>query len=1022
MTCPYCGAVESLVEGRCTTCHTPIPLGPSDSDVTRLRPPSADATVVSTPSADATLVSAPSSQDRTIVSPALPPVAAAARRDTGPLAVGEAFGSRYHPIRVLGVGGMGAVYHVWDTELGQDVALKVIRPETTGGDSGAAREMERRFKQELVLARQVTHKNVVRIHDLGEINGVKYITMPYLNGSDLASSLKKEGKLPVSTALRIVRDVASGLVAAHEAGVVHRDLKPANIMLVGDQAIIMDFGIARSTGAPSVAQPAPVSPQPGAFPLSSDATVVPTEATMAGTILGTVEYMAPEQAKGEAVDQRADIYALGLIFSDLLLGRRKFTGSVQEELKRRVEQAPPKVRTIDATIPEATERIIARCCEPDPAARFQTSKDLVAELDRLDENGRPLPIHRVVGMKGMAAAVAVFGLLLAGTWWFARGPAVPVQHDPVAVLIADFDNTTGDQAFDRTLEPMVKMALEGAGFISAHSRTDLARNLGVRPPEQFNEGAARQMAIQQGLGIVLSGSIKRQGNRYALAVKASQAVTGEVIAEADETAPNKDAVLPAATELANSVREALGDEQSDSTKRFAMEALSATSLDVVREYAAAMDALSSAQYEVALQRFSKTLTIDRNFGLGYLGLATTSRNLDRQQEAQEYAKQAVSHVDSMTERERYRTRGMYYLITNDYQSCVKEYGDLIARYAADAAARNNLALCATYLRDLPRALSEVRQVVKILPNRALYRTNLALYSNYSGDFQAGEHEARAMTKPGMFGQLALAFSQVGQGLVPQASETYQALGQIDAHGRSYMTSGLGDLATYEGRFAEAEKLLADGAAADIAAKETNRAAAKFAALGYARNQRGRKGPAVSAANDALANSNAVKIRFLAARIFVDAGEIKRAQTLAAGLGSELQTESQAYGKIIEGMIALQAKDARLAIKLFTEANGLLDTWLGHFDLGRAYLEAGAPLQADSEFDRCLKRRGEALALFLDEEPTYAYFPPVYYYQGRVREALNATGFANSYRAYLAIRGNSKDDPLLPDVHKRAGQS
>ncbi len=680
------------------------------------------------------------------------------------------------------------------------------------------------------------------------------------------------------------------------------------------------------------------------------------------------------------------------------------------------------MRTIDASIPEATERIIARCCEPDPAARFQTSAELVAELDRLDEDGRPLPIHRVVGMKVMVAAVALFTVLIAGTWWFARGPAVPVQHDPVAVLIADFDNGTGDQAFDRTLEPMMKLALEGAGFISAHSRSDVARNLGVRPPEQFNEGAARQMAIQQGLGIVLSGAIKRQGNRYTLAVKASQAVTGDVIAEEEETASSKEAVFPAATELANSVREALGDEQSDSTKRFAMEALSATSLDVVREYAAAMDALSRGEYEGARQRFSKTLTLDRDFGLGYLGLATTSLALGRQQDAQEYAKQAVSHVDSMTERERYRTRGMYYLITNDYQSCVKEYGDLITRYAADTAARNNLALCATYLRDLPRALNEVRQVVKILPNRALYRTNLALYSNYSGDFQAGELEARAMTKPGMFGQLALAFSQVGQGLIPQATETYQAIGQIDARARSYMTSGLGDLATYDGRFSEAETILAEGAAADVAAKEPNRAAAKFAALAYTRIQRGRKAPAVSAASDALASSDAGKIRFLVARIFVDAGEIKRAQVLAAGLGSELQTESQAYGKIIEGMIALQAKDARLAIKLFTEANALLDTWLGHFDLGRAYLEAGAPLQADSEFDRCLKRRGEALALFLDEEPTYAYFPPVYYYQGRVREALNATGFANSYRAYLAIRGNSKEDPLLPDVRKRAGQS
>ena len=224
--------------------------------------------------------------------------------------------------------------------------------------------------------------------------------------------------------------------------------------------------------------------------------------------------MAPEQAKGDRVDQRADIYALGLIFSDLLLGTRRLEGSLFEELKRRIEQVPAPVRTVDATIPEAIERVIIRCVEPDPAARYQTSKELVAELDRLDEDGHPLPIHRVVGVKGMAVAVALFVVLIAGTWWFARTPAAPVQHDPVSVLIADFVNGTGDQAFDRTLEPVVKLALEGAGFISAHSRIDVRRSLGVRPPDQLNEESARKIAIQQGLGVVLSGSIGRQGNRY----------------------------------------------------------------------------------------------------------------------------------------------------------------------------------------------------------------------------------------------------------------------------------------------------------------------------------------------------------------------------------------------------------------------------------------------------------------------------------------------------------------------------
>ena len=120
------------------------------------------------------------------------------------------------------------------------------------------------------------------------------------------------------------------------------------------------------------------------------------------------------------------------------------------------------------------------------------------------------------------------------------------------------------------------------------------------------------------------------------------------------------------------------------------------------------------------------------------------------------------------------------------------------------------------------------------------------------------------------------------------------------------------------------------------------------------------------------------------------------------------------------MIALAEGDPRAAVKILVEANGLLDTWIGHFDLGRAYLEAGQFPQADSEFDRCLKRRGEALSLFLDEEATYAYLPPVYYYQGRVREGLKNAGYADSYRAYLAIRGQSREDPRLPEIRKRVG--
>ena len=247
----------------------------------------------------------------------------------------------------------------------------------------------------------------------------------------------------------------------------------------------------------------------------------------------------------------------------------------------------------------------------------------------------------------------------------------------------------------------------------------------------------------------------------------------------------------------------------------------------------------------------------------------------------------------------------------------------------------------------------------------------------------------------------------------------QKVGTMDAWGSAFAAAGLGDIAVYEGHFSEAVEHFEKGATADLAAKHADNAAMKFAALAYAHLASGKNGPAAAAAEMALKNSNVVSIRFLTARIFAEAGSLARARTLAAGLSSELAAEPQTYGKIIEGLIALKNGDSRGAVKILTDANTVLDTWLGRFDLGRAYLAAGAFPQADSEFDRCIQRRGEALEV-VNEEPTYGLFPMVYYYQGRVREELKTARFADAYREYLKIRGQSKEDPLVVEVRKRIG--
>jgi tetratricopeptide (TPR) repeat protein/tRNA A-37 threonylcarbamoyl transferase component Bud32 len=941
-------------------------------------------------------------------------------RDDGPLTVGEAFGPRYHIIRLLGLGGMGAVYQAWDAELGVAVAIKVIRPEVMA-DPTVAAEISRRFKRELLLARQVTHKNVVRIHDLGDIGNIKYITMPYVEGADLATVLKQQGRLSPARTLAIARRVVAGLVEAHKADVVHRDLKPANIMIdAEDQPLIMDFGIARSTGRPTG------GPAPGTTTVINqlrEALAGHGDATVLGSVVGTIEYMAPEQARAESVDQRADIYALGLIMYDMLVGgsRSERAGVAIAELQARMRQPPPPVSSVVSGIPEALDKLISRCLEPDPAKRYQTTHELADELARLDDAGVLIPVKRMVDMRVMAIVLTLGAVALVGTWWYSRPPATPVKHEAVSVLIADFQNRSNDPTFDGTLEPMVKVALEGAGFISAYDRAGIRRSLGVRPPQKLDEQAAHEIAVKQGVNVILSGSVDRQGTGYSVSMKAIQAVTGTVIASGTDRASDKDKVVGVATKLVETVREGLGDDTTDDAKRFATYTLSATSVEAVRDYAAGMVAISNSKFQDAHQHFAKAVERDPKFGMGWTALAMASFNLDKLQDTEKYVKEALRHLDTMTERERYRTRGLYYLATSDYVQCVKEYGELVEKYEVDASGRNNLALCSSRLRKNAEAVEQMLKVVKILPNRALYRENLALYADYSGAFETAEREARALKEPSVFGLLAVAFSQVAQGHLNEGAETYRQLGKIDEQGASYMAAGLGDIAIYQGRFSEAVRILEAAVATDLAAKEPDRAAAKLTSLAYVQLLRRQNGAAIAAAEKALANSTVPKIRFLAARTFVEAGQSAKAGPLAAGLGAELQPEPQAYAKMIEGMIAVQNKDARAAIKPLTEANTLLDTWIGRFELGRAYFAAGAFTQADSEFDRCLKRRGEALSLFLDEEPTYGYLPVVYYYQGRVRQELNTAGFAESYRAYLDIRGASPEDPLLPDVRRRAGR-
>ena len=920
------------------------------------------------------------------------------------------FGPRYRIDRMLGQGGMGAVYKAWDKELERPVALKLIRPELAVDPA-----VEQRFKQELLLASKISHKNILRIHDLGEAAGVKFISMAFVEGQDLHQLLTAEGKLTLERTLKIARQLCGALEAAHSEGVVHRDFKPQNILLDKQENVyVSDFGLAKS--------------------LEHDSGM-----TKSGEFLGTPRYMAPEQVQGGKIDHRADLYALGLILYEMVTGDVPFHADTTLQLMyKRVHEVPKSPQTLDPGLPDWITGIIMKCLERNPDQRYQNAAEILHDINagvapptvaKPPESRQftfALPVMSRARWAGVIAAILVVAVAIGALVLRGRFKAAgPGSGKPVTVLVADFSNHTGDPVFDGTLEPMFNVALEGASFINAYSR-GTARKLAQKlphPTDRLDEQSARLIAISQGLGAIVTGSLSRRGDEYKVSVEAMDAVSGNTIASAEATAANKDAVLTVVPKLAAPIRKALGDTTPESEQlNKAAGTFTAASLEVVHQYSIALDEQFAGKVEEALKSFAKAAELDPNFARAYSGMSAMARNLGKQQDGEKYIKLAMEHEDRLTDRERIRVRGVYYMGTGNWQKCVEEYSELVKLYPADNIGYTNLSACYTALRNIPKAVEAARRAVEIVPQGALQHLVLSFYSSYGGDFQGGEREARAALdrNPSYGAYLALAEAQVGQGQLSQA-ETYHKLETVSALGASIAASGLADLASYEGRFETAVRLLEHGAAADLAAKRPENAADKFAALANTQLLRGQKGAAVAAADKALANSQSVQVRFLAAQTFLEAGETAKAQKLAAGLGSELQAEPQAYAKIIAGKSALKRGDARQAIKDLTEANNLLDTWIGRFELGRVYLEAGQFVEADSEFDRCIKRRGEALELFMDNVATYAYFPPVYYYQGRVREGLKSPGFAESYRTYLSIRGQTGEDPLVPAVRRRLGQ-
>lgn len=936
------------------------------------------------------------------------PMAAGAKRAISATAnileAGQVLGGRFEIKEMLGIGGMGAVYKAYDRDIDRVIALKCIRPELAKDP-----EITQRFTQELLLARQITHKNVIRIFDVRDSGGLKFITMEYVEGRDLGSVVEAEGKLPIAESVAIVMQICSGLACAHAEGVVHRDLKPSNIMVEPNgRVVVMDFGLARADNIGQM--------------------------TQTGAVMGTYQYMSPEQAKGSKADARSDIFTVGIILYELLTGKTPYSadGALASLLKRTQEAAIPASQA-EPTVPRSLSAIVAKCLERDVTKRYQTVDDLLNDLKAFQGGSTVSPASSRISRKIilLVASFVLAGLVtIAGiVKWSSsssNGDAATNVHPTVKILLADFQNNTSDSVFDGTLESSFALAMEGAPFISAYNRTQARKTLSTIDPSAnlLNEASASLVALREGVNVVISGTVDNLGNGYKISCKAVDPVNSKTLGSAETETNAKAGVLQAVAQLADKMRRLLGDTTPVSSRLQQQETVTSSSLEAFHEYAVAQDLQFSGKWEEALPHYSKAVELDPNMGRAYAGMAAMSANMGRKADAEKYYQTAMAHIDRMSDREKYRTRGGYYLMTRQPDKAIEEFNALVEQYPADAAGPTNLALSYFFTRDMQKAMEQGRRSVDISPKAVLQRTNLALYSIYAGDYASGAKAAQEVlsANPNSADALgALAIAQTGEGDFSSATVTYKKLEGLGTRGASMANIGLADIAELQGRNADAASLLEKGIAADVAAKESGSAAAKAVASGQAYISQGDKKKTLRAADSAVKLDQQASVLMAAGELYVNAGDTGRASKLVTQLSARIEPEPQLYAALLEGLISLSRGQKMDAIQSFEKAQKISNSWLGHFYLGKAYMQNGSFTEADSEFELCLKRRGEASAVFLDDVPTLRLVPPVYYFLARAQEGLKSPAAAESYRTFLKMQPDGSSELITDARHRLEGR-
>jgi serine/threonine protein kinase/tetratricopeptide (TPR) repeat protein len=627
------------------------------------------------------------------------------------LTTGSTLASRYQIIEELGHGGMGRVYKVFDTDIKEKIALKLLRPEIA-----LDKETIERFSNELKLARKISHRNVCRMFDLGKAEGTTFITMEFVPGEDLKKFIRKSGQLGAGRAVSIAKQICEGLMEAHHLGVVHRDLKPQNVMVDEDgNARIMDFGIARSLRGKGI--------------------------TGAGVMIGTPEYMSPEQVEGKDADQRADIYSLGIILYEMLTGRVPFEGDTPFTIGvKHKSELPRDPRELNAQIPPDLGRLILTCLEKDKTKRHQTAADLHADLEKV-EQGLPTT-ERVVSMRKpftsreitvkfslkkalvpalIVAGVAVIALALWRLWPRKELPAAPKIENSIAVI--SFENQTGDKSYDylqKAIPSLLITSLEQTGvpYVATWERLhDLLKQIGKGDLDIIDADMGFELCRREGIQAVVLGSFVKAGDVFATDAKVLDVGTKRLLKSASSRGRGVDSILEnQIDQLTAEISQGLAFVATRiPSGQVRVADVTTSSMEAYNYFLRGKEELEKLYFESAQRFLEKAVELDPTFATAYLYLSDTFAFLNNRQAQREAIEKAKEYSNKATEKERLYIEAVYALYTKyDDAAYAKQIEQLTRKYPKEKEFHLELA-SSLEGKDLPKAIEEYTKALELDP-------------------------------------------------------------------------------------------------------------------------------------------------------------------------------------------------------------------------------------------------------------------------------------------------------------------